>query len=128
MDIFEYVNKYSIRGACTCGKCYDSTESPELEQPEGHTVNLTFFEVALQEDPDVEEFLELVKDYMPTEEISYINLAADMGQATALQMMAVGHLLAVWELKSPDTMMPFLDDKTKQMMAGNGMVTISPLE
>lgn len=49
----------------------------------------------------------------------------DSGIRLALRMMGMGHLLGIWKLLSPDTVMPFLDDETKKMMAGNGMVSIA---
>ena len=123
----DFVSKHLVRGACTCGKCIDAPENPELEQPEGHVANLTFFKVSLVGDPDAEEFATLTEGILPDDggEVNYIWLGGVLGdQGFALQVMGMGELLGIWKLLSPDTMMPFMDEETKQMMAGNGMVSI----
>ena len=129
MRLYEFVNKYSIRGACMCGRCIDAPENPGARQPEGHTVDLTFFKVGLNGEPDAGRFRELACPYMPTRETSYITLGAEVGdQGFALQLMGLGHLLGIWRAQSPETMFGGLvDDDLKQEMAGSGLVTFEPL-
>jgi len=127
-SLYEFVSRYSIRGACTCGRCVDAPEHPEAEQPAGHVADLTFFKVSLTGDPDPDEFKALTKELTPDDgvELNYLALGGVLGdQGFALQVMGVGELLGAWKLLSPDTMMPFLDEETKQKMAGAGMVSIT---
>ncbi len=130
MDIdklHDFISKHTVRGACTCGQCIDAPDNPEANQPEGHVANLTFFKVSLTGDPSAEEFTILTEGLLPTDgsEINYLTLGGLLGdQGFALQVMGMGALLGAWTLLSPDTMAPFLDDATKQKMAGMGMVSI----
>ncbi len=122
----DYVLKYAVQGACTCGKCIPT--NPEDIQLKGHTVNLTLFSVA-KSGGDKEEFLSLVKEEYPEwlngKEHNYITIGADIGdQGIALMIIGLGHLLGAWKALSPDTMMPFLEESLKQQMAGKGMVSL----
>lgn len=128
-EFYEYVNACAIRGACTCGRCIDAPEKPEKKQPEGHTVDLTFFKVAKTDGADAETFKTLVEKHFPHwldgKEHNYLQCGADVGdQATALMAFGLGHLLGVWKVLSPATLMPFLPDDLKQQMAGSGMISI----
>lgn len=128
MFLANYVFSHTKRGACTCGKCFDAPKNPEEKQPIGHTVNLTFFQIALN-GGDKDEFLALVKQEYPSwldgKEHSYIQLGIDMGdQGIALMTIGLGHLLGAWKALSPDTIMPFLSKDLKQQMAGQGMVLL----
>ena len=128
MTLNEYVMRHTVRGACACGKCVDAIENPQVHQPTGRTANLTFFEVA-NIDGVKEEFLTLVRNEHPNwldgEEHNYIAVGAEIGdQSLALMTIGLGHLLGVWEALSPDTIMPFLDKETKNMMAQQGMVAL----
>ena len=128
-----YVKKYSVRGACTCGKCFDAPPNPEQHQPNGHTADVHFFEVALQNDPDVEELKRLIKvhvgdfaqvDLFDGKEHNYMEIGAWIGdQGMALMLMGMGKLLDIWELMTPETMMPGMTDM-HDMLAGSGMITI----
>ena len=126
MKLADYVLSVARRGDCTCGKCVDSKENPK--QPNGHSVNLTFFNVALR-GGDAVTFKQLVSVEFPHwldgEEHSFIEIGADSGdQGVALMTIGTGHLLGVWNALSPDTMMPSLEDGIKKEMAGAGMVTL----
>ena len=57
MDIREFVAKYSKRGECTCGKCFDALPNPAKRQPRGHTANMEFFKVRLEMDGKAESEL-----------------------------------------------------------------------
>lgn len=128
MTLVDYVLKYAVRGACTCGRCFDAPDDPTTKQPAGHTVNLTFFKVA-KRGGDKEEFLDLVRkehpDWLDGKEHSYIQVGAEIGdQGIALMTIGFGHLLGAWKALSPDTIMPFEEDDLKQRMAGMGMVSL----
>lgn len=128
-ELNQYVLSHIERGACTCGRCPDGPENPEDKQPQGHTVNLTFFKVSLKGDPKPEEFKALVEKVVPNvfdgEEHNYMNLGGELGdQGAALILIGMGKLLGVWEALTPDTIMSFLPQETKMKMAGQGMVSL----
>jgi len=128
MNLYDYVLTYAVRGVCTCGKCCDAPDNPEEKQPEGHTVDLTFFKVATK-GGNKDEFLSLVKaehpDWLDGKEHNYLQVGGDMGdQDIALMTIGLGHLLGAWKALSPETMMPFLSPDLKQQMAGGGMVSL----
>jgi len=128
MNLATYVQEHAVRGACTCGACIDAPPNPDSQQPDGHTVNLTFFEVAA-EAGNPEEFLSLVREEHPGwldgAEHNYLDVGAEMGdQDLALMTIGLGHLLGVWKALSPDTIMPEMPDDLKTQMAGMGMVAL----
>lgn len=128
MNLADYVLAHTIRGACTCGKCFDAPDHPEKKQPDGHTVNLTFFKVA-SKGGDKEEFLALVQKehsgWLDGKEHNYLQVGGDMGdQGIALMTIGLGHLLCAWKALTPDILMPFLPEDLKQKMAGQGMVSL----
>lgn len=127
MSLAEYVHKHTMRGECTCGRCIDAVKDPETHQPDGHTIDMTFFKVALRNDPDKKTFLKFVEDEFPTMldggEHSYIELGALMGdQGIAIQTIGMGGLLGVWQALSPA--MLDLPKHIELMMAGNGMIAL----
>lgn len=133
MTLVDYIRDNSYRGACKCGKCVDSGDNPEEHQPEGHTVDLTFFKVALIGEPSKDEFEELTADISELlkegTEIGYMQLGGMLGdQGMALQVMAIGDLLGVWKVNSPESMLPFMDAEMKMQMAGQGMISIQTKE
>lgn len=128
-ELNQFVATHVERGACKCGHCCDGVSDPANAQPKGHTVNLTFFEVSVKNDPTTEQLTELVKKALPElldgSEYNYIQLGGDLGdQGAALMLIGLGDLLGLWKALSPDTTMPFLDEGTKKMMAGQGMVAL----
>ena len=129
MNLIDYVENHIERGACKCGKCLDALENPENKQPEGHTADLVFFKVKGINDPNIKEFKELVEKEFPYwldgKEHSYLQIGGDIGdQGLALITMGLGELLGLWELLTPENMMPFLDDAMKMEMAGRGYISI----
>ena len=125
----EYVEKNCERGACKCGKCIDAPENPELHQPNGHTTDLMFFKVCKKENAKKEDFERIVKEEFPHwldgKEYNYINIGADIGnQGIALMTMGLGSILGVWNLLTPNSLLPFLPDELKMQMAGQGMISI----
>lgn len=135
-SLIDYVLAHTERGACQCGKCFDAPINPELEQPQGHTVNLTFFEVAVKNSPDADKLRELILankkgswaevNPLDGKEHNYIELGAWIGdQGLAIMLMGLGKLLGLWELITPDIMLgEDAPEDLKQSMAQAGMVTI----
>ena len=129
VTLAEYVQNHTQRGACTCGRCLDAPANPEDHQPKGHTADVMFFKVAMADRPDVKTFKSMVNTQFPHrlagEEHSYIEMGANIGdQGIALTAMALGHLLGIWQLLTPTSLMSFLPDDLQMQMAGQGMVTI----
>jgi len=130
MNLTDFVMANARRGACTCGKCLDSTHNPEISlRTNVHVVNLTFFEVSKSAMATAEDFLKLVKSEHPNwlngNEHNYLEIGAAMGdQGLALMTIGLGHLLGVWKALSPDTVMPFLNKEKKLEMAGAGIVSL----
>ena len=127
-ELIDYVLSHTYRGECKCGKCADVGNKPDPE----HGVNKTFFIASAVNEPDKETFkklaepiFEVFKTKKEHGEISYIELGGLMeDQGIALQTMALGHLLGVWKVLSPDTMLPDMPQGLKMEMAGSGYVTI----
>lgn len=110
------------------------------DQPEGHTANLVFFEVALKDADDREaiktEFERLVREQKPVfgepvdlfdgDEHSYIELGGWIGdQGLALMTMGAGQILGSWDLLTPLNVLKLpADDPLTQQIAGMGMVTV----
>ena len=129
MGLWDYVKEKSMRGACTCGKCIDAPKNPEKLQPKGHTANLIFFKVVKRDNPDANEFRKLVEKEFPPwldgKEHNYLECGGDMGdQGMALQTMGLGSLLGVWNLYTPENMLPSATDEFKRKLAGQGMITV----
>jgi len=130
IKLSEYVKAFATKGACTCGKCLDAFASPEQQQPIRHTVDVHFFKVAAKDGAKAEDFKHLVQQDFPHwldgKEHNYLECGADIGdQGLALMAFGLGHLLGVWELLSPDILMPFLPEDIRKQMAGMGMIAIN---
>ncbi len=144
-ELGKYIREHSIRGPCQCGQCHVVTKdgglvkikNPEKHQPQGHTADLIFFQVAINHlnPPNNEEFIKLVKehkgefvnaDIFDGKEHNYIELGAWIGdQGLALMMMGLGELLGCWKLLTPKNMLPTGFDMSFVMeLAGRGMVAI----
>jgi hypothetical protein len=128
MKLQEYVLENTNRGSCQCGRCIDAPDV--ATHPEGHTINLSFFEVAVYGNKATkEEFLKLVEveypHWLDGKEHSYLEVGGDMDdQGIALMTIGLGHLLGAWKCLCPETMMPFLPNDLKMEMAGRGMVSL----
>lgn len=133
--LHEFVIAHAVRGACTCGKCIDSPvtghpEKAEEYQPKGHTADVHFFKVAMRNDPNLEEFLGLVRaehpGWLDGREHNYLEMGGDMGdQGIALVTMGLGSLLGAWDLLTPERV--FGEKAPKELadlMAGRGFVSI----
>ena len=132
-QLYNYVQEHTLRGACTCGKCFDAGENPDENQPTGHTVNLTFFKVAAPT-ADKDTLKRIVEENYPAlldgQEHNYLEIGGELGdQGMALMLIGLGGVVGLWQALSPDTLMPMMDEATKQRMAGLGMVTMRyPIE
>lgn len=135
MALIEYIQAFAVRGACTCGRCCDSGPAPKDDQPNGHTVNMYFFEVAAKHGADANALRTLIAEHtgihrecnpLDGSEHSYIDIGGWIGdQGLALTMMGLGAVLGLWKILTPK-MLPGLDDNLMAMMAGQGMVSIIP--
>jgi len=134
MTLYEFVLDHAIRGVCQCGQCIDAPPNPEKLQPIGHTADLIFFKVALKKVITEEEmkttFLELIKKEQPHwldgKEHNYLEMGANIGdQGVAMMAMGMGNLLGVWDLLTPESVLPGIPDHLKMMMAGRGLISIT---
>lgn len=131
-DLVKYVREHAISGTCRCGKCIDAGED---SQPEGHTADLIFFQVA-NNGATAEELKSLIIDAESGEfcdvtvfdgaEHGFIELGAWLGdQGLALMLMGLGTVLGLWKLLTPKTVIGnTLPEETVMLMACNGLVTI----
>jgi hypothetical protein len=128
LSLYDYVSAHAVRGACTCGKCFDAPANAAEQQPSGHTVDLSFFKVAAN-GGSKEEFLALVKAEFPSwldgREHSYLEVGGDIGdQGVALMAIGLGHLLGAWKALTPNTLLPSLPEDLKMQMAGQGFIAL----
>lgn len=136
-ELWEFVLRHADRGTGRCGQCVD--RPGEDKQPEGHTVDMVFFEVSLKDvgDPAAakEQLRSLVSankagefcdlDLLSSTEHSYLQVVAWIGdQGTALMLMGLGHLLGLWQVMTPK--MLGLPEDLVQLMVGRGMICIRP--
>jgi hypothetical protein len=133
MTLQEYVAENVIRGECQCGKCCDTGSRPD---PIGHTADLMMFKVAAKPEANAETLKKLAAEHhgdfgecnvFDGKEHSYIELGGWIGdQGLALMFMGLGHLLGLFDLLTPRTMLPkgAVPDEMMMQMAGAGYVTI----
>ena len=132
MTLTEYARVYSNRGECQCGQCIDRGNKLD---PQGHVADLMFFKVALKADPNAETLKRLIADHKPEfndpidlfdgNEHGYMEIGAWIGdQSYTLVLMGMGHLLGLWDLLTPNSVMPDLPADLKMQMAGAGMISI----
>ncbi len=137
--LVDFVKANAVRGACMCGKCMDAPPNPEKHQPIGHTADLVFLKVALRDASSDKaklksELLEILKihegefiemNLLDGEEHNFMQVGGYVGdQGLALMLMGLGEILGIWDIFTPSSLMPFLDDTTKKEFAGMGMVSI----
>lgn len=127
--LVNYITSHVERGACQCVKCAEALDAPKQYQPTGHTIDLTFFKVAARNNPTLEELRDRVEDTLPSlldgKEHSYILIGGEIGdQGLALELIALGGIVGLWKVLSPETLLPFMDDATKLHMAGTGMIAL----
>lgn len=133
MDLADYVLQHTERGECKCGKCMDVGSAPDPAHP--HTVNTVFMKIAPRNAPEVEAFRGLTRthrgaycdvDPFDGKEHGYIELGGWLGdQGLALQYMALGTALGVFQMLTPYTLLGLAEgDPLAMQMAGEGYVAI----
>lgn len=131
-DVARYVLAHAQRGECRCASCCD--KSGDDRQPTGHTVDVIFFLVS-QSGATCDELRSLVSnakdgeycwaDLLDGGEHGFMEIGAWIGdQGLALTLMGLGAIIGLWDLLTPRTMIPGVDDKTAMDMAAAGLVTI----
>lgn len=131
--LVEYVLLHSVRGECRCGRCIDVGNKPD---PEGeHLADVQFFKIGQLNDPKVEELKQLIAEHEPCfgdkidlfdgNEHGFIEIGGWIGsQQTALLLMGLGASMGMFDLMTPNSMMPDLPDDLKNQMAQSGLITI----
>ena len=133
--LYDFVYAAAVRGACRCGRCVDAPSNAENKQPDGHTANVHFFEVALS-DPNTDKktlasgLRSLLALYPQPERLaaglSYIELDAVVGdQGMALTLIGLGELVGLWQAITPE-LLGFTGEQAAKM-AGRGLVMCSGL-
>jgi len=155
--LIEYVQNHTDRSVCSsrpywrnylclCGKCIDAGENKPVEKSQWdlvelveppHTVNMFFFDVSAVGNPTAEEFVRLTNEHkgafgdadpLDGGEHGYMELGGWIGdQGLAMQYMALGKILGLWQVMHPGMILDVNDLAQKQMadqMAGAGMVSI----
>ncbi len=131
----EFVLAHVERGACTCGRCGDAPENPKERQPEGHTADMGFFKVKTRGEPSADALRQLISEHKGSfgevdpfdgKEHNYLELGGWLGdQGIALMFMGLGHLLGLWKLLTPMSMLGLkADDDAAQELLGMGMLSI----
>lgn len=130
MSIIQYIQDHTQRGECQCGLCRDHDGNPE---PKGHTADLVFFKMAAVNYPSADDFKRLTKEHpgdfsncdpFDGAEHSYLELGGWIGdQGAAMLYMGLGHILGLFDLLTPKTIMG-LDGALAMEMAGMGYVSI----
>lgn len=143
-NLVHYVQTHTDRSVCRCGQCIDAVEPVEKDQWDvvelvkpPHTVNMYFFDVSVVGNPTAEEFILLTNEHQgafgeatPLDggEHSYMELGGWIGdQGLAMQYMALGKILGIWEILHPGMILNLADPEQKVLadqMAGRGMVSI----
>lgn len=103
MGLFEYVRDNSVKSA---GLDDDVPVDVHGKPLKGETADVCFFHVALGPSAERETFLKLVNDEYPGwldgMQRSFLQIGAEIGDdCIALQTMAMGKLLNVWDLTAP---------------------------
>lgn len=124
-----FLQTHAMRGACQCGLCIDSDADAKNKQPTGHTADMIFFKVALSMPCSAKDFRDLVQAEFPHwldgKEHNYLAMGGDIGdQGLALTAMGIGTILEVWDLLSPRTVLPGIDEDLAHEMAGMGYITV----
>jgi hypothetical protein len=135
VTLARFVQEYTERGSCQCGKCVDAPEQPTEPQGQRHTADMVFFRVALKGNPNKDELLSLVASHSGVfntcdpydgKEHNYMELGGWIGdQGLALQFMGLSALLGVTRLLTPVSLLHLTaDDPLAKQLAGVGLVAI----
>jgi hypothetical protein len=138
-NLAKFVVEQCIRGDCICRECIDASEK---FQPNGHSVDVHFFKVVMRKseltsaDKEIikNNFIILIKnhkgiykdiDIFNGGEYDFIEIGAWIGdQGIALTFMAMGELLGIWNVITPDRVASDLSEETKDMLAKAGFISI----
>lgn len=138
-QLAKYILDNCLRGDCTCGRC-DDVPAKKF-QPDGHTVDVQFFKVALKNNPSDDEkeiikdqLIELIKthdgefcdiDLFDGNEHSYTEIGGWIGdRGLALMLMGMGNILDMWKLMTPNSVAGGFSEETRKMLAETGYITI----
>lgn len=128
--VFKYLVEHGVN---------EPTGDSVLREPEGgafprerREVDLTFFKVGARPSAKPEEFLALVEANLPEildgAEHNFQEIGVKVGdQGAALMLMGLGGCLGLWDIMSPETVLPdaaTLDPELKRRMAASGLVTM----
>ena len=127
-----YVQQFSERGECRCGRCIDRGPDRRLE---GHTADMIFFDVSKREGATREVLEELIREHsgvwgdvnpLDGREHNYIELGGWIGdQGLAMQLMGLGSLLGLWQLLTPRTLLgAAVTSEQALAMAGQGLLAV----
>lgn len=138
--LVNFIKENAVRGGCMCDQCRHTPENPEKHQSVSeHIADVVFFNVGLRNiSVNKEELKERLMyilykhegefnkvNVFDGKEHNFMELGGWVGdQGLALTLMGLGKLLGVWELLTPDNLMPFLDNEVRKKMAGMGMVSV----
>jgi hypothetical protein len=96
-----------------------------------------FFKVKMVKNPTVDEFMNFIAGHIgefneanvfDKQEHGYIELGGWIGdQGIALRFMALGNYLKLWELYTPEVMLPMMPAEFLDELAGRGAITIKVL-
>ena len=134
-ELGQFVIDRVQRGECRCGKCIDAG-NPD-DQPQGHTVDMYFFDVAAEE-VDAERLRILIGSHagefralklLDGREHSYIDVGAWLGdQGMALMLMGAIELAGLGKVTTPKVLGSVVPKELMDQMARQGMVTVQATE
>src|SRR6185369_17852469 len=114
MNLIEYIQTHTDRGACQCGKCGfiggDDGRKARIARDliDEHTASVYYFDVCAKNNPKEEILKKLIKEYtgefnevdlFDREEHSYIEIGGWLGdQELALRLMGLMKMLGICEI------------------------------
>lgn len=140
-ELAVYILDHIGRGACTCGKCIGASSDPKKLQPNGHSIDMQFFNVAWRNNPSdadkqiiKNELIRLIKghkgefcdiDLFDGKEHNFIEIGGWIGDQTlALMLMGMGELVGIWKVATPNRIAPEFSEETRTMLAETGYISI----
>jgi len=143
-ELREFVQAHTARTACRCGKCLtsgpDKLPGQESQWAVGafhHTANMVFFDVSTVGEPSPDVLRRLVGenidngefgtslDMLDNREHSYIEVGHWIGdQGIAMQLMALGWLLGLWQCMTPPLI--GIEGPLALQMAESGLLSLVP--
>jgi len=130
-NLLKFLENHTMRGDCLCGQCIDTGDG---SQPIGHTADLMFFKVALNESGSSkqqlkDDLLAAIKsdypDLLDGQEHSYIEIGYWIGgQDWALRLMGACDLLGLMTLLTPRKILSGADESLLMSAAQSGFITV----